>query len=92
MMEFVLEPGERDSHWHDFYAQDYVLEGELALLDEASGIEYRCGPGSRVIVPPRTLHSEKMEHPVKLMIGLSIDPATLPENINLSPADLKQGS
>ncbi|RLA47077.1 MAG: hypothetical protein DRR06_03560 [Gammaproteobacteria bacterium] len=90
LLELVLEPGERDTHWHDFYAQDYILEGELILKDEALGVEHRIGPGTRLIAPPRWLHSEKMESPVKLLIGLSIDPATLPENIDLSPAELQR--
>jgi uncharacterized cupin superfamily protein len=87
LFEFEPEPAENPAHWHDFYGQVYILEGQVNLRDEASGTDYACGPGTRVIVPPRTLHSEQILG-YKAVIGLSVDPATLGEDINLSPAAL----
>jgi quercetin dioxygenase-like cupin family protein len=86
-IEFDLEAGEVDTHWHDFYSQVYVLEGKIDITDTASGKTHKCGKGTRVIAPPRTLHSEKCGG-AKALAGVSVDPATLPEDINLTPSTL----
>lgn len=87
VVEFELEAGEVDAHWHDFYAQTYILEGQIDITDTASGKIHQCGRGTRVDAPPRTLHSEKCGG-AKIVAGVSVDPATLPKEINLSPAEL----
>lgn len=91
LLEVDVEPKQADAHWHEFYAQVYILEGQLKITDVASGIEYVCGPGTRMIVPPRTLHSE--DYPgAKIVFGISIDPAMLGEGLDRDPAELKQNS
>ena len=87
VLEAELEAGEVAPHWHSFYAQTYILEGQIDITDVASGITYECGPGTRVIGPPRAVHSEKCGG-VKIIAGLAVDPATLEEDINLDPAEL----
>ncbi len=86
-LETELEAGEVAPHWHSFYAQTYILEGQINITDVATGITYKCGPGTRVIGPPRTVHSEQCGG-VKVIIGLAVDPSTLEADINLDPAEL----
>ncbi len=85
--EAELEPGEVAPHWHNFYAQTYILEGQINITDVASGISYECGPGARVIGPPRAVHSEQCTG-VKIIAGLAVDPSTLEADYNLDPAEL----
>ena len=91
VFEAELEAGEVAPHWHNFYAQTYVLEGQLNITDVAAEITYECGPGARIIGPPRTVHSEQCGG-VKIVAGLAVDPSTLDEDINLDPAELRQRS
>lgn len=91
LVETDVEPRQADAHWHEFYSQTYVLEGQLKVTDVASGIEYVCGTGTRMIVPPRTVHSENIPG-AKVLFGLSIDPAKLGEELDRNPAELKQDS
>ncbi len=89
LIETDIEPRQVDAHWHEFYSQVYVLEGQLKIRDVDASIDYVCGPGTRMIVPPRTVHSEDFPE-AKVVFGISIDPVTLDENIDRDPAELKK--
>ena len=85
VLELEFEDGDGNPHWHEFYDQVYVLEGTFSIRDDTTGIEYNCGAGTRIVVPPRTVHSELAAR-AKTVIGISIDPTTMGEDIDLSPA------
>ncbi|HCO60938.1 MAG TPA: hypothetical protein DIT58_12200 [Porticoccaceae bacterium] len=48
---------------------------------------YTCSAGTRIVVPPRSVHSE-LSGSANALVGLSMDPATLSENVDLPPSAL----
>lgn len=89
MLELQLEGGSGKPHWHEFYGQVYIIEGELTIRDESNGTTHTCGAGTRIVVPPRSLHSE-LAGGAKVLVGLAIDPATLGEAVDLPPTALAE--
>ena len=79
---------ENGSHWHDFSSTFYITEGTLYLSDVASGTIHEAGPGARVSVPEGTLHAERSETGYSILLGVTRDPATFAEPLNLPPEDL----
>ncbi len=51
------------------------------------GSTYTCSAGTRIVVPPRSVHSE-LSGSANALVGLSMDPATLSENVDLPPSAL----
>lgn len=45
-------------HWHDDEVHGYVMEGKTSFVDGETGKESPVGPGDKVIIPARCLHSE----------------------------------
>ena len=84
VLELELEFSDGKPHWHVFYDEVYVLEGSLTMRDETTGVLYNCNAGTRLVVPPRTVHSE-LAGKAKTVIGIAVDPATLGEEIDLPP-------
>lgn len=87
MLEYQLEGGDGNPHWHEFYGQVYIIEGEFTIRDESNGDTYTCSAGTRIAVPPRSVHSE-LGGSAKALVGLSIDPATMGEAVDLPPSAL----
>ena len=75
------------SHWHRFSTWIYVLEGELFITDSTQDKVLKAGPGSRVDVPERVLHSEESEG-YRIIAGMSINPASLTDPVDLDPSEL----
>ena len=85
MLELQLENGSGNPHWHEFYGQVYIIEGEFTIRDESNGSTYTCSAGTRIVVPPRSVHSE-LSGSANALVGLSMDPATLSQNVDLPPS------
>jgi hypothetical protein len=64
-----------------------MVEGTLRLTDPTNGVTHVVGAGTKVVVPARTLHAEKHDG-FKAVLGLSVDPSTLEQPINLPPEEL----
>ena len=65
-------------HWHDVGIHFYVQEGVFRFQDPADGTVHECGPGSRFIIPERTLHIEEEHHGYKGVVGMTKDPVPQP--------------
>lgn len=72
------------AHWHRFSTEIYILEGELRIRDSARNETLVAGPGSRVTVPERVLHSEHSDG-YAILAGMTVDPASLTESVDLDP-------
>ena len=83
-----VPPVENTSHWHSFSSVFFVTEGNVQLTDVATGTTHEAGPGSRVSVPERTLHHEYSADGYKILLGVTHDPATFEEDVNLPPEAL----
>lgn len=73
------------SHWHDFSTLIYILDGELRITDSSRDEELVAGPGARVTVPERVLHSERSEG-YRIIAGMTVDPASLTNDVDLDPS------
>jgi DNA-binding transcriptional MerR regulator len=73
-----------ENHWHDFDSIIFVLEGELVVMDAASGETLACGPGSRIDFPRGIIHHEHHEG-YRALVGFSIDPAAFKGPLNMPP-------
>lgn len=73
-----------EAHWHEFSTWIYILEGELNITDYGHDRTLKAGPGSRVDVPERVVHSEESDG-YKIVAGMSVDPASLNGPIDLDP-------
>ncbi|NIM69290.1 MAG: hypothetical protein GTN86_10835 [Xanthomonadales bacterium] len=87
VVEMDVPAVRNESHWHTFSTRIYILEGVLNITDSARDRVLQAGPGSRVDVPARVLHSEDSAG-YRIVAGMSVDPATLIGPIDLDPADL----
>lgn len=87
-LEMFVPVVSNDSHWHAFSTRFYILEGELRIRDTALGTELEAGPGSRVDVPERVLHSEHSTTGYRIIAGMTIEPSSLSSPVDLDPADL----
>ena len=89
MHAFVSEDDayELGPHWHAFSAHLYLLDGGLHMTDCATGQEFDCRAGGKVIIPARCLHKEKTIG-MTYVLALTVDPATLRGEINRAPAEL----
>lgn len=72
------------SHWHRFSTLIYILDGELHIKDSARAKVLVAGPGSRVTVPERVLHSERSDG-YTILAGMTVDPASLSGEVDLHP-------
>ena len=81
---------DNQSHWHRFSTLIYILDGELHITDSAHGEELVAGPGSRVAVPERVLHSERSQG-YAIIAGMTVDPASLSGEVDLHPDLLRDG-
>jgi mannose-6-phosphate isomerase-like protein (cupin superfamily) len=79
---------ENTAHWHSFSSVFYITSGTLQLTDVASGAVHEAGPGARVSVPERVLHSERSERGYSILLGVSRDPTTFEDPVNLLPESL----
>ncbi len=86
-VELDIPAVKNESHWHDFSTWIYILEGELHITDTAQDRVLLAGPGSRVDVPERVLHSEESSG-YKIIAGMSADPAQITEPIDRDPESL----
>jgi hypothetical protein len=87
VMQANVPAVKNQSHWHTFSTRIYILEGVLLISDTARGRVLRAGPGSRVDVPARVLHSEDSAG-YRIIAGLTEDPASLAAPIDRDPVDL----
>ncbi|HKJ18368.1 MAG TPA: hypothetical protein VJ984_13535 [Xanthomonadales bacterium] len=84
IFEMSIPPVDNHSHWHSFSTIIYVLEGELRIVDTVSDEVMLAGPGARVSVPERVLHSEHSDG-YDIVAGMSVDPASLEGEVDLDP-------
>ncbi|MFB3079177.1 MAG: hypothetical protein ACE1Y4_14355, partial [Lysobacterales bacterium] len=61
--------------------------GELLITDVAHDRVLLAGPGSRVDVPQRVLHSEESSG-YKIIAGMSVDPDRVTEPVDRDPESL----
>ncbi len=87
--EMNVPPVDNQSHWHDFSTLIYILEGELHITDSERGEVLIAGPGDRVSVPERVLHSERSTRGYRIIAGMTADPASLTGEVDLDPALLE---
>ena len=83
-----VPPVENTAHWHDFSSVFYITKGSVRLTDSTSGEVYDAQPGARVSVPARALHAEKSATGYSILLGVTRDPATFEDDVNLPPEDL----
>lgn len=83
-VEMNVPAVKNESHWHDFSTWIFILEGELLITDIDQDRTLLAGPGSRVDVPQRVLHSEESSG-YKIIAGMSADPAGVAEPIDRDP-------
>ncbi len=86
-VEMSVPAVKNESHWHDFSTWIYILQGELAITDTAQDRVLLAGPGSRVDVPERVLHSEESSG-YQIIAGMSVNPAKLTEPVDRDPDSL----
>jgi hypothetical protein len=84
-VEMNVPAVKNESHWHRFSTRIYIIEGELNITDTDRDRTLKAGPGARVDVPERTLHSEESASGYKIIAGMSVDPASLSGDIDLDP-------
>ena len=87
-MPLEVPPVENTSHWHSFSSVFYITEGKVQLTDVATGVTHEAGPGSRISVPAKALHHEFSADGYKILLGVTRDPATFEEDVNLPPENL----
>lgn len=85
LLEMDVPAVSNTSHWHAFSTRFYILAGELRISDILQQKEYVAGPGSRVNVPARVLHSEHSATGYRIIAGMSVDPASLTGPVDLPP-------
>ena len=83
-VEMSVPAVKNESHWHDFSTFIFILKGELLITDTAQDRVLLAGPGSRVDVPERVLHSEESAG-YKIIAGMSADPAGMTEAVDRDP-------
>jgi hypothetical protein len=83
-VEMNIPAVKNESHWHDFSTWIFILEGELLITDTDQDRVLLAGPGSRVDVPERVLHSEESSG-YKIIAGMSADPASVTEPVDRDP-------
>ena len=76
-------------HWHDVGIHFYVSEGVFRFQDPASDTIHECGPGTKFVIPERTLHIEEEHHGYKGLVGMTKDP--VPQPFVRPPEELPQG-
>ena len=59
-LQLDVPPVNNAAHWHSFDAEFLVLTGHLSLTDAHSQRVHECPPGTRVYVPARSLHAERL--------------------------------
>ena len=77
-------------HWHDVGIHFYVSEGVFRFQDAANDTIHECGPGTKFVIPERTLHIEEEHHGYKGLVGLTKDP--VPQPFVRPPEELPQGN
>ena len=65
-------------HWHDVGIHFYVQEGIFRFKDPATETSYECGPGTKFVIPERTLHIEEEHNGYKGVVGMTKDPVPQP--------------
>jgi len=83
IMEMDVPAVDNEPHWHRFSTWLYVLEGELTITDATLERSFTAGPGARVDVPERVVHSERSAG-YRIIAGLSELPDDLAE-VDLPP-------
>ncbi|MEM1110457.1 MAG: hypothetical protein AAGI11_00995 [Pseudomonadota bacterium] len=73
-----------DTHWHDFDATIYILDGSVELTDGVTGEATLCTAGSKVSAPAGCLHRETTDG-YRAIIGVSIAPENITEPVNKPP-------
>ena len=58
-------------HWHDVSQTVYITEGLFRFTDPATGETHDCGPGSKIVIPERTLHIEEAHPNYKGVVGIN---------------------
>ena len=86
--ELAVPPVENSSHWHQFHAELYVLDGDLLFTDVATDTKHSCGPGSHIVVPPRSLHAERSLNGYRIVLGTSVLPPEFGDPVNKLPSEL----
>lgn len=88
LLELSVPPVSNDPHWHSFDAEFYILDGELELVDVASGKTLHCAPGSWVKVPARAVHAERSAGGYRIVLGTSVPATEFGEPVDRDPATL----
>ena len=83
-----VPPVENTTHWHSFSSLFYITKGSVSLTDGETGTTYEAEPGSLVSVPAQALHAERSEEGYSILLGVSRDPATFEDPVNLPPEEL----
>lgn len=65
-------------HWHDVGIHFYVEDGIFRFQDPATGDVHACGPGSKFVIPERTLHIEEDHTGYRGLVGMTKDPVPQP--------------
>ena len=74
-------------HWHDIGIHFYVSEGIFRFQDPATGAVHQCGPGTKFVIPERTLHIEEDHDGYKGVVGLTKE--IFPEPFIRQPEELE---
>ena len=74
-------------HWHDIGIHFYVSEGIFHFQDPATGTVHACGPGTKFVIPERTLHIEEDHDGYKGVVGLTKE--IFPEPFIRQPEELE---
>lgn len=83
-----VPPVENTTHWHSFDSIFYITKGSVHLTDGETGTVKEAGPGSLVSVPAEALHAERSAEGYSILLGVTRDPATFEDPVDLPPEDL----
>ncbi len=75
-------------HWHEIRIHVYIQEGTFRFQDPSTDEIHECRPGTKFVIPPRTLHIEEAHDGYKAIIGLSVPLDKIPQPFVRSPDEL----
>lgn len=90
LMQLHVPPVENSSHWHDFHAELYILDGDLHFTDVAGAKTHVCRTGSHIVVPRWALHAELSRGGYHIIFGTSVPASEFSDPVNREPEDLKR--
>ena len=81
-----IPPTTNESHWHEFDAMTFMLEGKLTVTETKTGDVHVINPGDKAEAVAGWLHRENHDG-FKAVFGFSADPKTFTMPIDKPPVE-----